>query len=272
MADSAQFDQGVTGSQAPEGTSQPGPEEGQQDGQDEPRKYAGKFDSVEDLEQSYQELQRKLGENGGQDQSSDQSQGEAESQDSSGSDSQSGLKIDQEASGESPAEADVRPELNSYVGEYIEKGELSEESLEQLKSQYGFDEKQAREVMEGQKALHGQSLNEVYELAGGSEEDFQQLAQWAAQNLSQQEIDTFNEAIESGWNNAKMAVENLRNKYNSAKGTEPSLYGGNGTSETSDVYTAQQQMVNDMNSEKYKTDPEFRDYVRNKLARSQIGG
>ncbi len=260
--------------QAPEGHDQKMAEQYENGGDQEASQLlAGKFTSAEELEKAYKELESKLGSQatGGQGESSDQGDGSTQSdqgqdQNQSQDDNQS-QDADREQAKDAVENAGL--DFSKYEQEFQKNGELSEDSIQELEKA-GFDRTRINTYMRGVQAKSSDLASTAFEEAGG-QETFQQITQWAGQNLSKAEIDAFNKTMDSAdEGQIRLAVRGLVQKYN-AQAAEPDLVqGGNAPKQNSDVYADWSEAMNDMSSQKYQNSPAYREYVQNKLLRSGI--
>lgn len=157
-----------------------------------------------------------------------------------------------------------------YSNEFIENGELSEETYKELEETYNLPRSVVDEYVEGQKARVQAVEQAGYAAAGGAEE-FQQLAQWAKQNLPEGEIQKFNDEVNSGdVAKAIEAVTSLKTRYTDAVGQEPTLVEGEGKASATPGYRSRQEMTADMRDARYKKDPAFRAEVERKLRNSTV--
>lgn len=159
--------------------------------------------------------------------------------------------------------------LGDFSAEFQQSGGLSDESYEKLEKA-GYPRDYVDAYIAGQKALASQFQSEVKTIAGG-DEGFAAMVEWAATNADPKEIAAYNRAIDSGdIEQAKLAVAGMFGKYQAARPDEPSLIAGSGGRVTGEVYEARAELIKDMSSEDYKTNPAFRRKVQEKLARSNI--
>jgi len=122
--------------------------------------------------------------------------------------------------------------------------------------------------IQGQQSLADNVKSDIFNTVGG-EENYQQMTEWAADNMNQAEKDAFNLAVNSGdLAQAKLAVEALNARYKNTVGVEPNLIGGR-PSESMDVYQSWAQVTTDMKNPAYAKDPAFRANVEKKLGRSK---
>lgn len=184
--------------------------------------------------------------------------------------------------GETPAEAGTEEAAESAVGEagldmdalsteYSENGELTQESLDAL-SKVGITPDMVQSYIKGQEAQAAAVQADLLEPVGGDLEVYNEMTQWASDNLSDKEVDDFNEILEGG--NAasiKMAVQNLATKYEGSQGAEPGRQlSGKGTNSGASVYESTADLMKDMQNPEYAMNPAFRRKVESKLGRSNI--
>lgn len=162
-------------------------------------------------------------------------------------------------------------DMDALSKEYAENGELSKDSKEAL-AKVGITDAMVQAYTAGLEAQAEAATAELLAPLGGSEEAYGEMIEWAADNLSDAEIDAFNTVIEGSDGAAmKMAVENLHTKYTAANGTEPqrqvSGRPGNGSMS---VYESTADLMKDMQNPEYAQNPAFRAKVAAKLERSNI--
>ena len=158
----------------------------------------------------------------------------------------------------------------AYVSdEFYENGNISEETYNGL-VEYGFPESLINNYFSGLQAMQTQLFNEVYETAG-SQENYNHLTSWAEKNLSDQEINAFNRAIDSNdVSTIKLSLQGLMNKYEQAEGSFGSNMQGytNGVNQGSQ-YENMDQWLRDSTDPRYETDPHYRQKVQDKYLRSK---
>lgn len=231
--------------------SQPPSEETPQDPppEDRPGWLPEKFKSPEELAKAYNELQSKLGK------PADSKTPEEQPQEQQ--------QVEQDL-------ADRGLDFNEFSNEFAQKGTLSNESYEKLEKA-GIPRNYVDQYIEGQRARSALYESEVKSIAGG-DKNFSEMVDWAKANLSPQEINAYNAAIDTGNpEQAKLAVAGIYQKFSAARPNEPTLFKGStsGTS-TGDAYESVAQLTKDMASPEYKSDPAFRAKVQSKLSRSSI--
>ena len=227
-------------------------------GQEESELYAGKYQSAEELEEAYIELQRKLG-------SSDEDDEVEET------------TFDEDEYPEEVAEGvDL---ITSASEEYFENdGEISAETMQK------FTEMSSSDLVEAYMAIRDRNpdvdggvatdltdaeMNQVYNSAGG-EAEYGRLTSWAAQNLSEQKLNAFNDMIDRGNSTAiQIAVAGLRAEYEAQEGYEGRMLTGK-SAPAADGFRSQAEVVQAMSDPRYDRDEAYRQDVYNKLERSDI--
>ena len=227
-------------------------------GQQESELYAGKYQSAEELEEAYINLQKKLG-------SSDEDDEVEET------------TFDEDEYPEDVAEGvDL---ITTASEEYFENdGQLSQETMQK------FTEMSSSDLVEAYMAIRDRNpevdggvspdltdaeMNQVYNSAGG-EAEYGRLTSWAAQNLSEQKLDAFNDMIDRGNATAiQIAVSGLRAEYEAQEGYEGRMLTGK-SARTQDGFRSQAEVVQAMSDPRYDRDEAYRQDVYDKLERSDI--
>ena len=224
---------------------------------------AGKYKNAEELEKAYVELQRKIGEKSEPD--TEKVENETET-------------VDEESTEDAPEMSPVAELITSASDEYFKNGnKLSPETLEKFSSMSSQDlvkaymevqqnqpQDQAQEAVD----LSDSQVNEVKNYAGG-EDAYNNMVQWASDNLDQQAVKAFDSIVNTGSVEAiKLAVNGLKNQYEQANGYEGKMYTGKAPSSTKDVFRSQAELVAAMSDRRYDNDPAYRQDVIAKLDRS----
>lgn len=158
-------------------------------------------------------------------------------------------------------------DMSKLSQEFSQNGELSAETLKNL-NDAGFDQSAVDTYIAGQEALAEKLTGELATIAGGKKQ-LEATLEWAMANMSADEIAAYNDAIDSGnVNRAKLALTGVVAHYTEANGRQPNLIEGGEGGRSSDVaaYESNAQIVKDMSSKEYKTDPAFRKRVERRLA------
>ena len=222
---------------------------------------AGKYKSAAELEKAYKELESKLGQ---QEESTEKAEPEPESKPEP-TDLSENASIITAASDEYYAnDGKLSPEtLQKFQG--MSSQDLVNAYLEVTKSPnwQAQPPEQVQDVTESQ-------INEVKNFAGG-EKEYQNMVQWAGQNLDAQSIKAFDEIIASGsLETIKFAVSGLKSQYLNAVGYEGKMVQGKAAPDRGDVFRSQAELVAAMNDRRYDNDPAYRQDVIEKLDRSDL--
>ena len=227
-------------------------------GQEESELYAGKYQSAEELEEAYINLQKKLG-------SSDEDDEVEET------------TFDED---EYPEEVAEGVDLITTASEeyYENDGAISEETMQR------FTEMSSSDLVEAYMAIRDRNpdvdggvatdltdaeMNQVYNSAGG-EAEYGRLTSWAAQNLSEQKLDAFNDMIDRGNSTAiQIAVAGLRAEYEAQEGYEGRMLTGK-SAPAADGFRSQAEVVQAMSDPRYDRDEAYRQDVYDKLERSNV--
>jgi len=229
--------------------------------------FAGKYKSAEELEKAYGELQKKLGEKGDED---SEEAGDSEPTES---------KEDSEEAEETSPPSAAAELIQSASDEYFSNdNKLSPETLEKFSSMSSQELVEAYMQVQGQLPQASQEsevadistavVNEVKNAAGG-ETSYNNMVQWAGENLPQTSIEAFDNIINSGSVEAiKLAVSGLKAQYENSNGYEGTMLTGKAPTNTKDVYRSQAELVAAMSDRRYDNDPAYRQDVIAKLERS----
>jgi hypothetical protein len=244
----------------------------QEEEQGEQQLLAGKYKSVEELEKAYQEAQRKL------------SQG-------STSEADEAEEVEDQAE-EAPQSGDAKEIYGEFIGSRLEEsgidfsdmntrwqqsGELTGEDYDQLE-EAGFNRDMVDAYLSGLQykaaqdtALTVREINSIKTEYGG-EKGYAEMLQWAAENLSKEEITGFNEIVtgNSSMSAVRMAISGLHAKYAGTAGREPKLLGGRAPKGDVDKFESTAQLVAAMNDPRYHQDSAYRRKIEAKLSRSSI--
>ena len=234
--------------------------------QEQEQLFAGKYKSAEELEKAYGELQKKLGEKGDED--------SEEAGDSEPTESKEDSEEEKEATPPSAA-AEL---ITSASTEFSEKGELTAETIAKFSSMSSqelveaYMQVQADLPQASQEAevadLSTAAINEVKNAAGG-ETAYNNMVQWAGENLDKSSIEAFDDIVNSGSVQAiKLAVSGLKAQYENSNGYEGTMLTGKAPTQTKDVYRSQAELVAAMSDRRYDNDPAYRQDVIAKLERS----
>ena len=226
---------------------------------------AGKYKSAEELENAYLSLQKKLG------QTEEEEEVDYESTDE-GYEEEEGS--DEEVSEYAPAINLINDASEEY---YANDGQLSEDTIDAFSSMSSQDlvnaylEIQANNPQASQGVeLSEAQVNQVQNAAGG-EANYNQVINWAAENLNDAAIDAFDSVVDSGNPMAiQIAFQGLQAEYNDANGYEGRMLQGKAASSAGETFRSQAELVSAMADPRYDTDEAYRDDILRKLNESDL--
>lgn len=260
-----------SGPEAPQvdtGTSQPPPlpqnratpqvtsvQTGAQSSSSRPPWLPEKFKNPEEMAKAYSSLEQKIGQNN--------------------------ENIEKETSEENPQDKNVKVDdtqlmnhwennFGSFSQEYFEKGSLSDNSYGKLQ-EMGFPRQVVDAYINGQKAMMDQSTNALMTDVGGKE-GFKEMHDWAVDNLTQEEIDSYNAILDYGDpQQSKFAVKGMYARYKSSTGKDPKLISGSqGSTGRGGAFRSVAEITKAMADPRYKIDSAYRKDVEKRLANSNV--
>ncbi len=235
-------------------------DEGTKEGSNEERPswLPAKFKTVEEFVKSHSELEKKLGQGGSKEKTAE-------------------VQTSQPTAEERKAAEDATKkaglDLSTVSAEYAEQGGLSEDTYAKL-SEAGYPKEMVDIYIEGLTNRLNATTNAAYEVTGG-QESYGAMIDWAIANLSDEEQDAFDRAVNSN-NKATvvMAVKGLKATMDAAvKATaseEPDEQIGKGGKVAAAVYETLDDYMADLNDPRYDTNETFRRQVMAKLNRSNV--
>ena len=232
---------------------------GEQIHEEQEQLLAGKYTNAEELEKAYIELQRKLGD-------SDEGDEEEVSEDE-------GEEVE-----ETEAEyTEAQTLISNASQEYAETGQISDEMFEQ------FGEMSSQELVEAYMNIQANApeavadelseseVNSIKNSVGG-DQAYDNVMQWAGENLDPDQVDAFDNIIATGNSTAiQMMVNGLKAQYDSSNGYEGRMLSGkSANASSSDVFRSQAELVAAMSDSRYESDPAYRNDLLEKLDRSDL--
>ena len=221
---------------------------------------AGKYKNAEDLEAAYLSLQKKLGQEDTED--GDEGEGEIE-------------ETDEEVSEYAPAVSLINEASEEY---YANDGTLSEDTIQKFSSMSSQDlvnaylEIQANNPQAPSPGveLSDADVNQIHNSVGG-EAAYNNVLQWAADNLPNSQIDAFDSVVDTG-NTAAIGIafQGLQRQYDEANGYEGRMLQGRAPSSSGEVFRSQAELVAAMGDPRYDNDPAYRADVVAKLNNSDL--
>ena len=211
---------------------------------------AGKYKSAEELERGYLELQKRM----------------------SGKEEEA-----PEAPTEEPQEPEQDPEeldLYDSIMESYRTGEWDPELVGHVENMNPVDvanmflQKQ-QEAPQVEQAT-ATDIEQIQESVGGTAE-YQNMIQWASQNLTEQEVAMYDKVMDRGDPLAMFfAVQALNARYQDSIGYDGEMLTGQAPRNASDGFRSQAELVAAMSDPRYDKDPAYRSDVADKLERSNI--
>ena len=223
---------------------------GEQLAQQEQQLLAGKYKSAEELERGYLELQKRL----------------------SGKEEPEVEETTEEVQEEDPPEEEGA-DLYDIIMESYRTGEWDPELVSKVEGMNPVDV--ANMFLEkGGSAQTPQAtsndIEQIQESVGGSTE-YQNMIQWAGQNLSEQEVAMYDAVMDRGDPLAMFfAAQALNARYQDAVGYDGEMLTGNAPRNAGDAFRSQAELVAAMSDPRYDKDPAYRADVADKLERSNI--
>lgn len=216
-----------------------------------------KFKSPEELAKAYSELEKKLGGNNQESQNTDSTNNKQD---------ETNLNVSPE---ETKAFQEWENKFSDFSTEYFTKGELSNESYQKL-TQMGYPRAIVDAYINGQIAISNQGSQQLMSEIGG-ETGFKEMHDWATENLTQEEIDSYNALLETGdQRQASFAVKGMYARYKASAGKQPKLISGTQSEGTSKAFRSVAEITKAMSDPRYKNDPAYRKDVERKLANSNV--
>ena len=230
---------------------------------------AGKYKDAEELEKAYIELQKKLG--------SSEEKTEEESVETEDKVEETEEDVEEEDAFKDDVTAQT---IFKASDEFADNGEISEETMEALSQMDSRDlvdayqriQKQAPDDIESSpvsEPLSDQDITDIQQAVGGPDA-YKNMTSWAQDNFSPEEIQAYDQALESGnLNSINFALQALYFRYTDAVGEEGEMIQGKAAAPV-DGFRSQQEVVRAMGDPRYDNDPAYRQDVYDKLERSQI--
>jgi len=161
-------------------------------------------------------------------------------------------------------------DMQKYETEFLEKGQISEDSYAELVDKYGASRDLVDSYINGQKALSDAMVNNIYSSVGG-EDNYKAMTEWATANLPESEIAAFDNIMDCQNQDAvNMAIQGLYARYANSDGPKPSLLQGKATESAANSFRSLSELRQAMSDPRYKQDPAYRKDVEQRLAVSNI--
>jgi hypothetical protein len=212
---------------------------------------AGKYQSAEELERGYLELQKRLS-----------SPAEEEPQ------------VEEAPEAEEEEEIEVDGDLFDAIMESYRTGEWDDNLVEEVGKMDPIDVANMFLTKQGEAQQTAvateEDVTQIQDSVGGVDE-YQNMLQWAGQNLSEQEINLYDAAMDRGDPLTMFfAAQALNSRYQDAVGYDGEMLTGSAPRNTGDVFRSQAELVAAMSDPRYDKDPAYRMDISEKLERSNL--
>ena len=212
---------------------------------------AGKYQSAEELERGYLELQKRLS-----------SPAEEEPQ------------VEEAPEAEEEEEIEVDGDLFDAIMESYRTGEWDDNLVEEVGKMDPIDVANMFLTKQGEAQQTAvateEDVTQIQDSIGGIDE-YQNMIQWAGQNLSEQEINLYDAAMDRGDPLTMFfAAQALNSRYQDAVGYDGEMLTGSAPRNTSNAFRSQAELIAAMSDPRYDKDPAYRQDIADKLAVSNI--
>jgi ElaB/YqjD/DUF883 family membrane-anchored ribosome-binding protein len=221
---------------------------------DRPEWLPEKFKDPADMAKAYSELEKKLG------QPTEESTEESEQVEEKAEDQEEQTEENTSEAYQAVAEASK---------EFFENdGQLSEETYNTLEKA-GLPRDLVDSYAAGQQALLSSEEGQIKSVAQGN---YDEMATWANENLPQEEIDAFDEAVTGGTiSQAKLAVQGLYARYQNEVGARPKLTQGGVNGASTMPFKSMQELARAQSDPRYKSgDKAYHEEIDRRLQVSSI--
>ena len=216
--------------------------------EDRPSWLPEKFKSPEDMANAYSELEKKMGAGAeGEEQQSEEEQSDEQQEDDSTEDTNTNTVI---------AEASK---------EFFENdGVISEETYKNL-AEVGLPKELVDSYAAGQQALQQSEEGSIKAVADGN---WDKMAEWAADNLSPEEVNTFDDIVQNGSvEQAKLAAKGLYAQFKAENGVSPKLVQGAVNGSSTMPFKSNQELARAMSDPRYKSgDKSYHEEIDRRIA------
>jgi hypothetical protein len=213
---------------------------------------AGKYQSAEELERGYLELQKRL---------------------SSPAEEEPQVEEAPEAE-EEEEEIEVDGDLFDAIMESYRTGEWDDNLVEEVGKMDPIDVANMFLTKQGEAQQTAvateEDVTQIQDSIGGIDE-YQNMIQWASENLSEQEINLYDAAMDRGDPLTMFfAAQALNSRYQDAVGYDGEMLTGSAPRNTSNGFRSQAELIAAMSDPRYDKDPAYRQDIADKLAVSNI--
>ena len=234
---------------------------------EQPQKILGKFESQEDLAKAYQQLEKKF-------HAPSNNQTENTNTESPTLPSEQVSEDNTSEDNAEPSEENTNTEDNTERTGVVEAYQALQEAGEINDEIYSkFEEAGVpKELVDRVQELENyKAANEMKQMTA-EVEDYSALTEWAGKNLSESEIDTYDNIMQSGTpDEMRFAIKNLNARMGAeTKSRQSNLIKADAIAQTEGGYESHAQMIEDMADPRYKKDEAYRAAVARKAAKSKL--
>ena len=222
--------------------------------EDRPEWLPEKFKSPEDMANAYSELEKKMGSGAKEDQQEQEEERETTDEEEQPDDN---TKEDTNTN-------DVIVEASK---EFFENdGVISEETYKNL-AEIGLPKELVDSYAAGQQALQQSEEGSIKSVTEGN---WDQMAEWAANNLSPEEVNTFDDIVQNGTvEQAKLATKGLYAQFKAENGVSPKLVQGAVSGSSTMPFKSNQELARAMSDPRYKSgDKSYHEEIDRRIAAS----
>lgn len=217
---------------------------------DRPEWLPEKFKSPEDMANAYGELEKKMGAN-------DEQEQEEESE------------VQDKADDTQQENTDSNNIVMEASKEFFQNdGKLSEETYENL-AKAGISKEIVDSYAAGQQALQQSEEGSIKAAADGN---WDQMAEWASNNLSPEEVNTFDDIVQNGTvDQAKLATKGLYAQYKAENGVSPQLVQGAVNKSSTMPFRSMQELARAQSDPRYRSgDKSYHEEIDRRISVSNI--
>jgi hypothetical protein len=160
--------------------------------------------------------------------------------------------------------------INKAQSEFGASQEVTAETIEALEKA-GLPKEVFETYLKGVQAITQNTTQEIYGFAGG-QEHYEAMAGWAAETLSDEDLQAFNAALDNPMLR-ETAVRGLHSRWKDAVPSEGTMTSPSGSqTATGDIFKSKAEALAAIKDPRYQTDAVYRDAVIDRLQRSQGQG
>ena len=183
---------------------------------------------------------------------------------------------EQTAEEDSDEPNEAAQEIQKIAEEFTENQEITDDQYQRLEK-LGIDKTTVDTYVEGQLAIaalseanNEQMRTQAFTLTG-SETEYSSMIDWALENLSEAEVNLYNESLDKP-DLFEATVSNMYERFKRADGYEPSRLSGKGSDTASGLIKSRAELVKRFGDPRYATDTAYQRQVAVDMERSRKAG